>query len=265
MSMPTVRLALLIALTGTGTGALGAQTAHTPKPLRILFLGNSYTFFNQMPQQIQLLALSGNQPRLPEIHQVTKPGADLRDHWQDSASLRAIRRGGWDYVVLQEQSTAPITRPDSMVKYARLLGEHIRRAGGKPLLFLTWARKSSPSDQAALTATYERAALALGAKVVPVGTAVSLLPRRAPAIEFFHDDGSHPLPAGSYLAACVFYAVLYDRTPVGLPGYIYRTKYNSFSPGDVDVAAERLPASDAETLQRLAWDVVRASPPTSPR
>jgi hypothetical protein len=84
-------------------------------------------------------------------------------------------------------------------------------------LYLTWAREKVPETQKALTDCYTSIGRELGAIVIPAGVAWERL-LRTPGHPALHDkDGSHPTLAGSYLAACVFFAVLFGENPVGLP------------------------------------------------
>ena len=78
--------------------------AAQPRPLRVLFIGNSYTYFNYLPGLVASLARGARPSRAMQTEMVARPGVSLRDHWLDGAALAAIRRTRWDYVVVQEQS-----------------------------------------------------------------------------------------------------------------------------------------------------------------
>jgi phospholipase/lecithinase/hemolysin len=116
--------------------------------------------------------------------------------------------------VLQEQSTLPIKNASRMAENVRLFDEVIKRAGSKTVLYMTWARKNEPAAQRAIADAYTTIGKELGAIVVPVGLAWErfLAQHDKPVL---HDrDQSHPTPAGSYLAACVFLAVLLNCNPL---------------------------------------------------
>jgi hypothetical protein len=57
----------------------------------------------------------------------------------------------------------------------------------------------------------------LDAAVVPVGEAWRIAHQRSPGLDLWAPDGRHPSQAGTYLAACTFYGVLYEKSPVGNP------------------------------------------------
>jgi hypothetical protein len=170
------------------------------KTLRVLFIGNSYTYVNDLPALLKQL-LAARKVKL-ESESVTPGGATLEKQWTDGKAAEAIRRGRWDYVVLQEQSQRPFLDPEAMAKYARLLQAEIAKVGAKTLLYETWAAKASPEEQPKLTATYEALGRELKATVVPVGEAWKRAIERGLALH--GPDGRHPSLQGSYLAACVF-------------------------------------------------------------
>jgi hypothetical protein len=211
-----------------------ATTANRPVPLNVLFIGNSFTARNDLPGMIARLAACMD--KIVEHRHIFAGGASLRAHWNNGAARQQIVEGGYDYVVLQEQSTLPVKNAKRMHENVRLFDEVIRSAGSKTLLYLTWSRANAPELQQPITDAYMSIGKELGATVVPVGVAWEgfLRDHAAPVL---HDrDQSHPTVAGSYLAACVFLAVLFKR----------RLRQVS-----VDVAG--LERKDQATLQDSAW------------
>jgi hypothetical protein len=249
-------LTLILAIQCVFAPALCAQSlsADTTPRLRVLFIGNSYTLFNEYPRLFQMLSISAEVNNLPEIHSAVIPGARLRTHWEDSLSRAAIQRGRWNFVILQTQSQETLTQPDSTLKYARLLSDEIRSTGGKPLLVQHWSRMNEPENGAALRASIERVAAALNVPIVPIGTAFELVRQRAPTIELYHADNSHPTQLGSYLAACVVFAFVYGKSPAGLLPYTFETTYHSTTSWDTAVRRIEIPV--ARLIQDIAWEVV---------
>jgi hypothetical protein len=184
--------------------------------LNVLFIGNSFTARNDLPATIAALAASSG---LTLHHRlISAGGASLRRHWNAGTAVAAIRAGGYDYVVLQEQSTLPIKNPWRMHENVRLFDEEI-----------------------------ERIAQELGATVVPVGVAWQALLRRWDCPTLYDRDGSHPTLAGTYLAACVFFATLFGQDPLGIQAHV---------PGGDD--AERV------QLQQSAWRAVHEKKSAAP-
>ncbi len=200
--------------------ALVGQSKAASTPIRILFIGNSYTYFNDLPKTLQSIASAGASPRRLELGTILIGGATLRSHWNDS-TLHLIRRGRWDYVVLQEQSVAPIQSPEDFMKYGKRFAQAIRAAGARPVLFMTWARKDRPASQDSLTRSYLTLGRQINALIVPVGPTWAAFQRLDTKLNLYAGDGSHPSSLGSLLAACVFYQALFgEALPVSysLPG-----------------------------------------------
>lgn len=214
--------------------------------LNVLFIGNSHTYLNFMPQMIVKLASAGEPPFELFTEQCTGEGAGLKWHWNNPPSREAIGNRKWDYVVLQDRSGGPLEEPASFMLHARLLDGEIKKRGARTILYMTWANRQRPETQAALTEAYTDLATELKAGIAPVGMAWQAVQRVVPDFDLYHRDGRHANPAGSYLAACVFYSVLFNVTPEGLPA--------TFS----CKGKKRLELTEdqAQLLQRIAWETV---------
>jgi hypothetical protein len=241
----------------------GGNTSHSQNEqpgsgnrLRVLFIGNSFTFVNDLPRLTERLAASANESKLLEARAITVGGASLKSHWDDGEALAAIKRGKWDYVVLQEQSALPINNPNMMRTYARLFDAEIRKAGAKTVFYLTWAREDHPETQAAITQAYTSIAGELGALLAPVGIAWQRALREKGGLRLHHEDKLHASPAGTYLAACVFYAVLYGKSPEGLTRRLIDTQFGTDNEG-TSVDLDNLAEADARLIQRIAWQTVQ--------
>jgi hypothetical protein len=201
---------LLLAFT---CSAVARADSFEAKPIRILFIGNSYVYYHDLPQLLRKVAAASGVSRPVETEAVTFAGASLEMHWNSAKSHAYLTNKKWDYVVLQEQSTLPITDPEKVHRYIRLFDEEIRRAGAKTVLYLTWAHATAPETQAVLNKTYRSIAQEIGARVAPVGPAWAIALRESPALALYDSDNSHPKIAGSYLAAYVFHFVLFNKAP----------------------------------------------------
>lgn len=204
--------------------------------MRILFVGNSFTARNNLPGLLK--GLAGARGIDLEHKLISAGGASLRQHLNAGAALDAIATGGFDTVVLQEQSTLPIKSPARFRESARDFDAAIKQAGARTALYETWARRNAPETQRALTDAYAGSAVELGATLVPVGMVWErfLADHEQPVL---HDaDNSHPALAGSYLAACVFLIALLAEDPVG-----------------IDVPVKGLDADTAALLRQAAWDI----------
>lgn len=195
-------------------------------PLRVLFIGDSYTYVNDLPGMLtSIAATSGTSPRIT-TDEVVQGGATLEDLWEAGAPEK-IREGTWTQVVLQGQSLEPLTsipgnEQSTFQTFAKQLGDLIVAAGAQPALFDTWARASGdpiysqngyfacPAEmQDELTIAYAQAAtLEPKSLLVCAGEAFKEAIAQHPEIVLQQSDRSHPTVAGTYLAASTFYVAL---------------------------------------------------------
>jgi hypothetical protein len=206
--------------------------------LEILFIGNSFTARNNLPELVaQLAEARGHQLQ----HQLIQAGgASLRMHWNKGEAQKVIQQSAWDYVVLQEQSTLPLKNALRFHENVRLFDQAIKAAGAKTALYMTWARQNAPETQAALTDACASIGEELGAKIIPAGIAWQNFISQHAAPLLHDKDMSHPTLAGSYLAACVFFAALFNESPAGVVSEL-----------------KGLTQAEAELLQKTAWATVK--------
>lgn len=206
--------------------------------MTVLFIGNSFTARNNVPALVAQLAESRGKRLQHRL--ISAGGASLRMHWNKGDAQKAIRDTHYDYVVLQEQSTLPIKNAVRMHENIRLFDKEIRDSGAKTALYMTWARQNAPETQKTITDAYVSIGEELGALIVPAGVAWQNFTRhhRHPVL---HDqDKSHPTLAGSYLAACVFFAALFSESPVGIASDL-----------------KGLAKADIDILLETAWEAVQ--------
>ncbi len=223
--------------------------------LRALFLGNSYTAANNLPQMIADAALSAGDTLLFDSN--TPGGYTFQGHSTNSQTLSLISQGSWDFVVLQEQSQFP-SFPISQVMsdvypYSVQLNQAIKQHNpcAETTFFMTWGRKYGDASNCVAwppVCTYEGMDSLLrlrylmfadsnNAIVSPVGAVWRHLRIHNPDIDLYEADESHPSTAGSYAAACTFYAILFRKDPTSIT-------WNS-----------SLKASDAAIIRQAAADV----------
>jgi len=201
------------------------QDDTNPDALKILFIGNSLTFTNDLPLVLLRFLSSCSEPPKTGIslghgfkfYTVMQGGFRLEDHWNYKVASKCIRESGpWDYVVLQEQSATTANQDYDITQHAQLFAEEIKAIGAKTALFAIWSFRSDPEANIRVAVRQTELAAQLDAIKVPVGDCWTRLREKHPEIELYADD-IHPSPAGTYLAACAFYVTLTGLSPVGLP------------------------------------------------
>lgn len=225
----TKRAIVLAIITMLGS-SIGIQAQER---VRALFVGNSYTYVNDLPGMIADMAASvGDELQ----HTSSTPGGCTFQQHCTNQSMNYIQQGGWDVVVLQEQSQYP-SFPQSQVEnevfpYAAQLVNAIYASSpcAEPMFYMTWGRRDGDQQNAQYfpilgsyegmdSMLYERymyMAEANDASVSPVGRVWRKIRREHPEIELYDTDGSHPSMAGTYAAACTFFAMMFHHDPAEL-------------------------------------------------
>jgi hypothetical protein len=242
--------AVVIVLGGTGAAWAGDS-------LRVLFVGNSHTYVNDLPGLFCGLSEAGDRPVRTDAS--TFGGYSLEEHTSTQATLDKIAQDSWSFVVLQEQSVIPTIhywRYNSMYPASRQLDSLIQLQGARTAFYMTWGWKYGGSQsygdswspdfrdhfemQESVRVAYEDVADELSSTMVPVGMAFARARSADSLVDLWQADYCHAKLEGTYLGACVFYAVLHGASPVGLEFY-----------GGLDT-------SDAHFCQEIAWQIVSA-------
>lgn len=199
---------------------------------KVLFVGNSYTGVNNLPQMVADIAISVGDTVYFDSN--TPGGFTLQGHASNASTRAKLAVGDWDFVVLQEQSQLP-SLPASQVElnvfpFARRLDSLINALNqcAETVFYMTWGRKYGDASNCAawppvctyagmdslLHLRYRMMADSNDAILSPVGAVWNYLRRQFPSLELYQTDESHPSLAGSYAAACSFYAVLFRKDPL---------------------------------------------------
>ena len=217
--------------------------------MNVLFIGNSHTYLNQMPRMLVALVDAEDRGFELKAKQSTGKGVSLEWHWNNPPTREMIASRRWDYVVLQDRSGGPLEALVSFQRHVRLLDEEIKKQSARTMLYMTWANRNRPETQTLLADAYANVARELDAVLAPVGLAWQQVQQLIPGLDLYHPDGRHANPIGSYLTACVFYAVFFNTSPEGLPGAI-------LIQGKVRLDLNQ---DTARCMQKIAFDAVNNS------
>ena len=193
---------------------------------RALFLGNSYTYYNNLPQMVADMASSVGDSLFVDSH--APGGATFGAHANNSTSLNMIMAGDWDYVVLQGQSLELWgTFPDILASFPQVgvLDSliHLYSPCAETMFYRTWGRKngfgatSYQTLDSIIHVNYMKLADSLDAVVSPVGEVWKYIRQHHPSIELYDADESHPSLAGTYAAACSFFTAMFREDPTLAP------------------------------------------------
>lgn len=232
------------------------------KVTKVLFIGNSFTFYSDIPALFGKIATAAGE--LVEVDSVTQGSwtlakfADPADDYGAKVEQKLTSSSDYDVVVLQEQSTRPLNNYDLFLSGAQALQKRINETQTDCTIYLysTWgyideatSRKITiPEMEAQLRAAYTQAAQTMGVKVSCVGAAFSTVYTQYPdmlnsgsadnSYNLYYSDNKHPSYLGAYLSACVHVATILDCDP----------RISTFSEG--------LDASVADYLKNVAYTTV---------
>lgn len=219
------RIIVYIAILGFSQLLISQETK------KVLFLGNSYTASNNLPNLVSQMATNTGDVL---IYDSNTPGAyRFMNHASNTTTLNKINADDWDFVTLQAQSQetswSETQMQTELYPYATQLVNAIRtnNACSQPLFYMTWGRENGDANNCqyipwvctyegmddAIKNTYTFMAEENTSEVAPVGAVWRYLRTNHPEVDLYSGDGSHPSLAGSYAAACAFYSMIYKKDP----------------------------------------------------
>lgn len=193
--------------------------------MKVLFIGNSFTFVNDLPAMLEKLSDGGI-----TYGKVLRGGAYLKwfaDPEHDlGVQVREKAAEKWDAVILQDQSFNPARDKDDCVNQTKILSGLFPET--PVFMYQTWAYRDGSEKLKNTGLTYDEmkeklydayraAAESVNGRRVPVGYGFAEVKRIAPEVDLYTEDDYHPSPAGTYLAACLFYMALTGKSCEELP------------------------------------------------
>jgi hypothetical protein len=210
-----MRTVVIVACLVVASYSPGQSQTPAQKQQRLLFIGNSLTYANELPELVQTLAKAGGVD--VTCKSVALPDYSLEDHWNKGEALRVIRAGGWSLVILQQ---GPSALPESQVllrEYTKRFDAEIKRAGARTALYMVWPSRSRSQDFDGVSRSYTNAAADVGGLLLPAGDAWRAAWKLDPALALYSADGLHPSREGTYLAALVIVQRALGIAPDRLP------------------------------------------------
>lgn len=188
------------------------------KPVRVLFVGNSHTYMNDMPALFAHI-FEKSTGKEAEAVMLAYSGRSLEWHMNEYLSLRYnLMYGRYDYCVIQ-QAAHPFPPKESTVTYGTRMIDLCRKCRTEPVLFMTWPKKRYPENLQKMIDTYTELAEKTGSLLAPVGKVWKYVQDRDPDIELYYRDGEHASVYGDLLIAMVMVRVISGTVPA-LPDWV---------------------------------------------
>lgn len=195
-----------------GCNAAGTQLGPRPgleAEHRVLFVGNSLTYYNELPFVVERLAALNGESLLASS--VTAPGWSLEDHWADGTAADSIATRHFTLVVLQQGPSALESSRVLLRDFARRFDTVIRERGATSALYAVWPSSDRAFDFDRVHESYSLAATDVGGTLFPVGEGWRAAWRIQPDLRLWSPDGLHPTAAATYLAALVMHARIFGQ------------------------------------------------------
>lgn len=179
--------------------------------MKVLFIGNSHTYFNDMPHLFAEMCETLNGERA-EVTMLAFSNRTLQWHCEEYFSVRfALLYGGYDYCVIQQfgHPMPPVEETEPPLEKLIRLCESV---GTKPVLYMTWAKRSEPEQAKKISAVYRALAEKYHTLLAPMAELFAAVQAECPEIELYWADGSHASPYGDYLIAATLAATVTGKT-----------------------------------------------------
>lgn len=191
-----------------------------PQPAqRLLFIGNSYTYSNNLPELVAEFYQAVKQPK-PVIESIVMGGASLGDHWANPGTQQRITQGKWNYIIMQQGPSSLAASQKEFMADMERAKPWLKQSGAKPALFMVWPDTTRRKFFPQVRQGYANAAKAVDGLFMPAGLAFQNLLEKEPGLILYSQDGLHPTPAGTYVAALVIAAKLTGESPSQFPAGI---------------------------------------------
>lgn len=237
-----MKLFRLIALLALPACSLGTAPDAPEGSVKVLFIGNSLTYENDLPRTIAQLAVSAGLPQCYCVA-VTYPNFALEDHYDFREAVNALEDESWDFVVMQQGPSALASSRAHLILWAGVFGNLIDENGAQAIMYGVWPQYDRPFDFPNVAESYRQAADAIGALFAPAGEAWLNAWAQDSTLPLYAPDDFHPSTMGTYLAALTVFERIYGRTPIGVQ-----------QAAVVDGRIQLWPAAIVQLLQEAAAD-----------
>ena len=190
--------------------------------MKVLFLGNSHTFYNDMPQIFANMCKERGKD--VEVAMQAHPGVTYGWHYSQFTELRfALMYGGFDYIVMQQAAHSPCPEKEETLRDGKMIIDLARKCGVTPIQTMPWAEKRDPDHQKGMYDIYNTLSKEYGVKLTVAGNVFEDVFYNHPEINMYWNDGEHASPYGSYTIAMAAYAAIFGESVKGLAPDSYYT------------------------------------------
>lgn len=187
------------------------------KKINVLFLGNSLTYYNNLPELVKLVAACDSVEMT--YRSISFPNYALIDHWNDGNAQKEIMAGAYNFVVVQQgpssQTEGRTYLLDYGLKFDALCDQHNARL----VSYMVWPAKIRSGDFPGVFESYKLLADTTKGIFCPAGNAWLKVWENYPEFKLYGPDDFHPDYRGSLLAALVLYGSMMQRNDLSFVDY----------------------------------------------
>jgi hypothetical protein len=229
-----------------------AATEPSDPDIRVLFLGNSLTYVNDLPAMVRAIGAADGVTIRTKM--MAHPNWGIQDHWEQGDAVEEIAAEKWDIVVMQQGPSASEQGGIDLMTWSAKFGALAAANNTCLAMYMVWSSADRLEDFDDVYNHYKAAADANNGKFLPAGEAWLLAWGTSPSLPFYGNDGFHPSPLGTYLAALVVYGGVTGRSPAGNSASISGVSVNASTKSELQNAAVTALAGAPKKCEGLPAD-----------
>jgi hypothetical protein len=187
--------------------------------IKVLFVGNSFTFYYNLPQVLEAMSEFSESTQIEALHSLVS-GSTLLDHLNQDKGTKTIEilnTHSFDYVVINHHSLAALDGADTFFQTSKKMVDLIRSKNASPIFMMTWGYKSNPLMIDSISKAYNAMGSQLDVDIVPCGLLFSEARKLRPDLTLFDDDDKHPSKNATYLNGLAFYKYFTNEKTYNIP------------------------------------------------
>jgi hypothetical protein len=216
--------------------------------LRVLFVGNSFTYFYNLPQVVNAMSAYSDKVHI-ETRTSLVGGSSISQHLNQekgTQTVELLNTQTFDYVVINHHSLATIEDAGSFFEDSKKMVELVKSKNAIPVFMMTWAYHSNPLMIKTIATEYDKVGKNLGVDIIPCGQLFAEVRKWRPDLNMFDDDDKHPSKHGTYLNGLAFFKYFTNERTTEIPKRITTVDKNG-----QELWLLLLSQENAEFLQQL--------------
>lgn len=190
------------------TGPLKAQEKTALKSYKILFVGNSLTYSNNLPLLVTQIANEQEINLSTEL--LAKSNYALIDHWDEGELQLKINSKSFDFIIVQQGPSSQKEGRKLLFDSIKKLNKICRQNKSQLAVFMVWPSKQYYQTFDKVNKNHREVAEKYNTLLCPVGEIWKAHFDKTNDFDYYASDGFHPSLKGSQVAAKIIVKSLFD-------------------------------------------------------